>query len=124
MKDETQLSFDDACRYFGYDPDEVTKNEYHLFPTDDFMLKMKEMYEFARNDRLARKASRIVIDHDPRFPVAMIQVVTDKNIYLSPTQGKRIREAEAQGKEAPSYEALFGHTGLDQSIRETLGLPE
>ena len=109
---------------FGYDVDEVRKNKYHLFPTDDFMPRLREFYRFARENKLARKKSQIIIDHDPRYPIAMVQVVTDKMIFLSHEQGLRIHEAEANRKSDQCHEELFGHTGIDQSIRETLGYPE
>ena len=121
---DVDTSLEGVCEYFGYDVDEVRKNQYHLFPTDDFMPRLKEFYSFARENKLARKKSRIIIDHDPRYPLAMVQVVTDKAIYLSQEQGLRIHEAEAHLSEVRYHEELFGHTGIDQSIRETLGYPE
>ena len=121
---DVDTSLEGVCEYFGYDVDEVRKNKYHLFPTDDFMPRLREFYSFARENKLARKKSQIIIDHDPRYPIAMVQVVTDKMIFLSHEQGLRIHEAEANRKSDQCHEELFGHTGIDQSIRETLGYPE
>ena len=121
---QEEKSFEEICEYFGYDPEKVRQNDYEIFPTDDFMPRLKEMYSFARYKYLARKKSRIIIDHDPRFPMALVQIETNKDIFLSYEQGLRLHEVEAQLKAGQSLEEFLGHTGLDQSIRETLGFKE
>ena len=117
-------TLEEACDYFGYDPDEVRKGKWYLFPADEFMTKLGEFYSMARGEKLARKKSRIIVDHDPRFPFALMQINAEKAIYLSSEQGQRLCEAEARLEEGLCHEELFGHTGLDQGIREALGYPE
>ena len=117
-------SLEEICKYFGYDPEKVRQNDYVTFPADDFMPRLREMYNFARDKYLARKKARIIIDHDPRFPRALIQVETDKFIFLTDEEVLRKRELEDHLKEGQFLEDALEHTGLDQNIREALGLPE
>jgi len=121
---QNEKVFEDTCRYFGYDPGEISEQECRLIPEDEFMPWLRKVYTFVREGKLARKASRIVMDHDPRCPFALIRVITDRAVYFSFEQGLRLHELTDQPKGCPCLEEYLGHTGLDQSIRETLGLPE